>query len=112
MTINGGSEFMTYGGDDYYGGGFKMEDLHKLLTAQNVVIAIVLVLIIVYIYNNNINTKSKGSSASAASSNNFGGNIYVPSRINKLENSEYVYGGGTNTYSTDPVSNYYTFVPA
>jgi hypothetical protein len=58
-------------------------------------------------------TSSKGSSSASSyygSSNN--NNLYVPSRINTLENSEYAYGSGTQAINTDPVSKYYTFAPA
>jgi hypothetical protein len=120
MTINGGSEFMTYGGNDYdddeYTGGDpwklpSMDDIKKALTMPNIIIAIVLVVLIIFIYNHM--TSSKGSSSASSSygssSNN---NLYIPSRINSLENSEYTYGSGTQAINTDPVSKYYTFAPA
>lgn len=118
MTINGGSEFMTYGGnDDYYtvGGGFPptMEEIKKLLTMPNIITAIVLVVIIIFLYNNM--TSSKGSPSSGVINSSYVGNnsnLYVPSRISNLENSEYTYGSGTQYLNTDPVSRYYTFVPA
>lgn len=114
MSTKGGSEYMTYGGDEYYGGG-NMDDIIKLLTTHNVIVAIVLVVLIIVIYNNMTNSSrgSSGSSASSGSPSYNGSNaIYIPNRINKLENSEYVYGSGTSGTNTDPVSTYYTFAPA
>ena len=115
MTINGGSEFMTYGGydddDDYTTGGAlpTMAEIKAFLTKYNIIIAIVLVVLIIFIYNHMTSSKGSSSASSPYSGNN---NLYVPSRINTLENSEYTYGSGTQAINTDPVSKYYTFTPA